>query len=811
MKCKNCGGELKFQNDKFICQSCSATFALDNFYENTEVFICYKETDSSGRRTKDSIVAQEVYRKLEDSDINTFNERISADGMVADDLEMSRHAALSKAKAVLILGASADNFAELEEKYGDCFGDKKVIPFCVGVSPNEISKTLGSIQAVNYSSIGWDKDLVNSICNLLGKEKKADSVDIYGKARKKRAIIIGIVIALLIILGVVALLLFSNFGRGDDTTTTQPTTVATKTQQEIYNEAMELWNQSKYIQALELFCQIPEHTNSANMIKQIYAKYEGFYQSDNIVFHLEIVNNTRAEMELTITLDEQVVKTSVSTEIYINKADCSYLDNHDNSGKLELTLVENGLKLTLKSNPSVDDAEVFLDFTKKTDMPTTNVDMEQLLDLLAKQAIYSDLVALGYELEEVTTFGRAAQTKVYKINYTEIYLSFFGEYTDGATNMYEGGLFGIAAPAQMIAPSLVGKEYRQHLENDTIYCPNAYLGGEWPTFYYLESEFDEFIISKTTLIGMTKKELFEPEDGVWESLVEGLVWSTVEYEAKQTYVSGDYTRYDFEIVAENDTHILTLIRFEELEMCAWYKVDKETYTATFVKEGPYKLDKSTYRISEDLWFRKYMDFAVEFPDAFDIKPGSAEWDELIEDMVYDKIYDIIRERYPQDDGRVSYGAPAENDTHILIPAYSQTLEDAGMCEWYKCSKTDGTITLVRDGIYVSYGSHSIHKYLWFTEYREFAKEFPLFYGDPDTVNLPYLSGDAFSVTVTDDDCWIYMAPSYDADVVEDDYGWIKVLPEGTYTIVEVEHDKWYRPWGKLKSGEGWVCLDEFFK
>ena len=223
MKCKNCGGELLFQNGIFSCQSCGTAVALGSVYENTDVCICYEENDSSGRRTKDSIIAQELYRKLEESRITTFYERISADGMIGDDLEMSKFSAIHKAKVIIVLGASAQNFSTIEEKYGEHFAGKPVIPFCIDVSPAAISKTLSKIQAMSYSTIGWDKDLIKGICNILGRDQVVDTVSLYGK-QKKKFIIVGIIlIALITAITIVAALVLGNHNDGS-TKLTEPST-----------------------------------------------------------------------------------------------------------------------------------------------------------------------------------------------------------------------------------------------------------------------------------------------------------------------------------------------------------------------------------------------------------------------------------------------------------------------------------------------------------------------------------------------------------------------------------------------------------
>ena len=58
MKCKNCGGTLDFQNGVAICNVCNTSYKIDHVFEDVDVYICYIESDSSRRRTKDSIVGQ---------------------------------------------------------------------------------------------------------------------------------------------------------------------------------------------------------------------------------------------------------------------------------------------------------------------------------------------------------------------------------------------------------------------------------------------------------------------------------------------------------------------------------------------------------------------------------------------------------------------------------------------------------------------------------------------------------------------------------------------------------------------------------
>ena len=90
MKCQNCGSETIFTNGMAVCTSCNTQYKIDHVFENAEVCICYIANDNNGRRTKDSILSQELYQKLEAKNIRTFYERVTASDLADDDLEQMR-------------------------------------------------------------------------------------------------------------------------------------------------------------------------------------------------------------------------------------------------------------------------------------------------------------------------------------------------------------------------------------------------------------------------------------------------------------------------------------------------------------------------------------------------------------------------------------------------------------------------------------------------------------------------------------------------------------------------------------------------
>ena len=78
MRCKNCGGQLRYQDGFYLCENCNSRYDLTSVYEDIDVFIAYIENDEQGRRTRDSIIAQDLFHKLENAKISAFYQRVSA-------------------------------------------------------------------------------------------------------------------------------------------------------------------------------------------------------------------------------------------------------------------------------------------------------------------------------------------------------------------------------------------------------------------------------------------------------------------------------------------------------------------------------------------------------------------------------------------------------------------------------------------------------------------------------------------------------------------------------------------------------------
>lgn len=364
MKCTNCGGELLFEGKIGICQSCGSQHNLDVIFEKTDVCLCYTEYDDTGRRTKDSIIAQEVYNKLESKNIRVFYERISASNSLADELEMLRYTAINHASIIIVIGTTRAHFETIVEKYGEQFKGKTVVPFYADITPGDIPSSLNKLQALNYGNIGWEKDLTTGIFNILGIKENLNFDDLNAHAKKKKHIIIiaGIVFGVLL----VGVALFFLTGRRNNNSATDESAVVTTegtkpvTKQQIYENAAVLVEQGDWLGAIELYSQILDFKDSQQKLDDTYAKYyanyAGTYLSDDkkTMVTLDIKNNT--SVEVTFKQNRDGDRRHYSATTVANIAVIEF----DGIGKIELLEEKISFSLEYAYDPSLN---VNLEFT----------------------------------------------------------------------------------------------------------------------------------------------------------------------------------------------------------------------------------------------------------------------------------------------------------------------------------------------------------------------------------------------------------------------------------------------------------------
>lgn len=484
MKCKNCGGELIFQNGTGVCESCKNTYRLDYGFENTEVYICYTESDAQGRRTKDSIIAEELYQKLESKKIHTFYERRSAPALIGDDLQAANYQAVYHAKIILIVGTSAVHFERLVSKHNKDFGDKTVIPVYTDIHPEDLPPKLNRVQALNLSSIGADADLLNGILRLLGREKEIDLESLHQRTVKRKKIA-AIILSLILVVGVAVAAVILLFR---ESTWDEPESEPVLTPQEIYDNAQALMESGDYLGAADLFASISDFRNSTNLLNEIYNRYDGYYVSEDAScsLYLNIIDSQSAEFIFEKSLDSKVVRVEETATIVDNTISAKYIDSLSNEGDISLALLNDKVEVDVTTNIKagnlyLGDIHVVFSLTQKTDRPMTKkVTKETILSWMTNLTYVEDLKTAGYELEYIDhsdqyDFSFGTQYKIANTDVTIITSNWdLSQYTNqqDSPKLKDNAIFAVIAPAALVCPEKIGQTGPVFLENDIAYVPN---------------------------------------------------------------------------------------------------------------------------------------------------------------------------------------------------------------------------------------------------------------------------------------------------------------------------------------------------
>ena len=153
--------------------------AISQKEEPFDVFICYKETDNYGRRTPDSVYAQDIYKALTEEGYKVFFSRITLEDKLGTAYEPYIFAALNSAKVMLIVGTKPEHFNAVwvKNEWSRYLalvksGKKKtIIPIYAEISPYDLPEELSYIQAQDMTKIGFMQDLVRGINKIIPLKK----------------------------------------------------------------------------------------------------------------------------------------------------------------------------------------------------------------------------------------------------------------------------------------------------------------------------------------------------------------------------------------------------------------------------------------------------------------------------------------------------------------------------------------------------------------------------------------------------------------------------------------------------------------
>ncbi len=140
-----------------------------------DVFICYKESDRNGRRTPDSVLANDLYHQLTQEGFKVFFSRITLEDKLGSAYEPYIFAALNSAKVMVVLGTRPEYFqsAWVKNEWNRYLslikqGQKKMlIPAYKDMDPYDLPEEFSHLQAQDMSRLGFMTDLIRGVKKIL--------------------------------------------------------------------------------------------------------------------------------------------------------------------------------------------------------------------------------------------------------------------------------------------------------------------------------------------------------------------------------------------------------------------------------------------------------------------------------------------------------------------------------------------------------------------------------------------------------------------------------------------------------------------
>ncbi|MDY6009087.1 MAG: toll/interleukin-1 receptor domain-containing protein [Bacilli bacterium] len=145
--------------------------------EPFDIFICYKETTETGKRTRDSVLAQEVYSNLTDKGYKVFFSRITLESKLGSMYEPYIFAALNSAKIMLVFGTKKEYFEAIWVKnewsrFIDMMKtrpDHYLIPCYLDMDAYEMPEQFLAFQGQDMSKLGFMQDLLRGVDKIMGR------------------------------------------------------------------------------------------------------------------------------------------------------------------------------------------------------------------------------------------------------------------------------------------------------------------------------------------------------------------------------------------------------------------------------------------------------------------------------------------------------------------------------------------------------------------------------------------------------------------------------------------------------------------
>ena len=149
-----------------------------------DVFICYKESDENGKRTKDSALAQDIYYQLTDAGYKVFFARITLEDKLGQEYEPYIFAALHSAKVMVVVGTKPEylNAVWVKNEWSRYLAlmrtdrSRLLIPCYRDMDPYDMPEELSMLQSQDMGRIGFIQDLIRGVKKVVDAAKPQEAV-----------------------------------------------------------------------------------------------------------------------------------------------------------------------------------------------------------------------------------------------------------------------------------------------------------------------------------------------------------------------------------------------------------------------------------------------------------------------------------------------------------------------------------------------------------------------------------------------------------------------------------------------------------
>ena len=148
-----------------------------------DVFLCYKETGEDGQRTRDSLMAQEVYYELTEQGYRVFFARITLEDKAGTEYEPYIFAALNSAKVMVVIGTKPEHFNAVwvKNEWSRYLAlmrtdrSRLLIPCYRDMDPYDMPEELSMLQSQDMGKIGFIQDLIRGVKKVVDAGKPQET------------------------------------------------------------------------------------------------------------------------------------------------------------------------------------------------------------------------------------------------------------------------------------------------------------------------------------------------------------------------------------------------------------------------------------------------------------------------------------------------------------------------------------------------------------------------------------------------------------------------------------------------------------